>query len=573
MTAIRLTPIVPTVTSAMATASDPIRVSAGRLTDAPMMTPIMACATRKPGAGSSSGALPPGPLAPAHRRQRRGEHVVSVSVPDASLTRRSPSWRALALLAVVTTALAVGLTAVVVAVTGDHGSDGSGGTPAASAGPATDPSEPTPTAITAPAPAVSIARRPRITGEPRVGERLVARLPKGAVPAGSAVAFEWRSGGEVIATHRRFRPGPEMVGRTVRVHAVVSQPGFTPATRRSKPAVVAPDNPLADGPWAVYRGEWNGIYPAYQRASGESRRLLGKIALQPRVIWFAANWPVSRIGPAVEDFIAEQHSEFGEDALIQLAVFREWPRGEGGRNKPLSRSEQSEYRAWVDRVATAIGDARVAIVLEPDLGLNAVPNNAHEMRTADPAVRLGLVRYAAERLSDLPRTTVYLDASDSDWLSYAKIVPVLEAAGIEHVRGFALGATHYSSVADNIDYGAGLVEELAARGYPGKRFVIDTADNGRPFTWLQHRAEHPGADYDNAATCRSLRDTTCNTLGVPPTSQVTGHEGLGLTGRQERLATRLVDGYLWFGRPWLVRQNSPFSLSRSLEVARSTPFQ
>lgn len=426
-----------------------------------------------------------------------------------------------------------------------------------------------------PVPEVVVAERPRIKGTPQVGQPLRARLPRAAVPPGARVAFQWLVGGRPVdgATQRTFTPAPDHSGEKVAVRAVVSLPGHTPATRRSEAEIVAADNPLAAGPWAVYRGEWNGIYPAYQRASGENKRLLAKIALQPRVIWFAANWPTSRIGAAVDEFIAEQQAEFGEDALIQLAVFREWPREEAGRHIPLTRSEQSDYRAWVDRVAAAIGDARVAMVLEPDLGLNAVPNDPRSKRVADPSVRLSLVRYAAQRFSRLPRTTVYLDASDSDWLSLAKIVPVLEAAGIEYLRGFALGATHYSSVADNIEYGAALVDALAAAGHPGKHFVIDTADNGKPFTWLQHRAEHPGADYDNAATCRSTSDTTCNTLGVPPTAQVTGHAGLGLTPLQEQLADRLVDAYLWFGRPWLVRQASPFSLSRSLEVARTTPFQ
>ena len=212
-------------------------------------------------------------------------------------------------------------------------------------------------------------------------------------------------------------------------------------------------------------------------------------------------------------------------------------------------------------------------MLEPDLGLNAVPNNSWETRTADPAVRLGLVRYAAQRFSGLPRTSVYLDASDADWLSISKIVPVLEAAGVTYARGFALGATHYSSVGDNIDYGMRILDALAADGISGKKFVIDTADNGRPFTWTQHRSEHPGADFDNAATCRSTSDTTCDTLGVPPTTDVTDQRGLDLTAKQRIDALRYVDGYLWFGRPWLVRQASPFSLTRSLDVARSTPFQ
>jgi hypothetical protein len=425
-------------------------------------------------------------------------------------------------------------------------------------------------------PQVSAGAAPRLTATPVAGEKLVAKVRKqrGWTP-GVRFSYQWLLDGRPIAgaTRRTLVPSDRMIGRRVRVQVVGQVPGYLPAVSRSKARTVLPDNPLAGGAWAVYRGPWNGIYPAYERASGESKRLLGRIALQPRVIWFAADFSTGSIGPQLDRFIAEQQAEFGKDALIQIAVFREWPRGEGARGKPLSRSEQSAYRAWIDNAARAIGDARVAMVLEPDLGLNAIPNNSWETRTADPAVRLGLVRYAAQRFSQLPRTTVYLDASDSDWLAMSKIIPVLESAGIQYVRGFALGATHYSSVGDNIDYGMQIIRELEADGISGKKFVIDTADNGRPFTWMQHRNEHPGADFDNAATCRSVSDTTCDTLGVPPTTDVAGDLGLDLTDRQRASALRNVDAYLWFGRPWLVRQASPFSLSRSLEVARSTPFQ
>jgi hypothetical protein len=417
---------------------------------------------------------------------------------------------------------------------------------------------------------------PKVAARPVAGAKLVAAVPKKrGWTRGVRFAYQWLVDGKRLpgATKRTLVPTDELVGRTLSVRVTGQVPGYRPAVARSKPQTVLPDDPLAGGRWAVYRGPWNGIYPAYQRAGGEEKRLLGRIALQPRVIWFASEFSTSSIRTQLDRFIAEQQAEFGKDALIQIAVFREWPHGEGGRGKPLSGSEQAAYRAWVDAAADAIGDARVALVLEPDLGLNAIPNNSWETRTADPAVRLGLVRYAAKRFSGLPRTSVYLDASDSDWLSVSKIVPVIEAAGVEYARGFALGATHYSSVGDNIDYGMKIVDALEADGIHGKKFVIDTADNGRPFTWLQHRSEHPGADFDNAATCRSVSDTTCDTLGVPPTTDVADQPGLDLTARQRTDALRYVDAYLWFGRPWLIRQASPFSLSRSLEVARSTPFQ
>jgi hypothetical protein len=435
---------------------------------------------------------------------------------------------------------------------------------------------PTPTTPPAPPPQVSAGRAPKIVSDPVAGRKILPQIHKkrGWTP-GVRFTYQWLLDGKPIpgATKRGLVPTATMIGHRVKVQAIGQVPGYLPAVSVSKPRTVLPDNPLAGGEWAVYRGPWNGIYPAYQRAGGEQKRQLAKIALQPRVIWFASDFSPSSIGPQLDRFIAEQQAEFGKDALIQIAVFREWPRGEAGRGKPLSGSEQSAYRAWIDNAARAIGDARVAMVLEPDLGLNAIPNNSWETRTADPAVRLGLVRYAARKFSALPRTSVYLDASDSDWLSMSKIIPVLEAAGVEYARGFALGATHYSSVADNIDYGMQIIRELEADGITGKKFVIDTADNGRPFTWMQHRKEHPGADFDNAATCRSVSDSTCDTLGVPPTTDVAGDLGLDLTDRQRANALRNVDAYLWFGRPWLVRQASPFSLSRSLEVARSTPFQ
>lgn len=406
------------------------------------------------------------------------------------------------------------------------------------------------------------------------GKPLKAKVPRNWDPA-TRLSFQWLVDGRPVegATERRFTPAPKHIGGEVSVEVVGQQPGFAPVTRSSKERVVKPDDPLAGGPWAVYRGDWNGIYPAYRSASGDTRAQLAKIALQPRVIWFAANWPTSQIRGAIDDLIDRQQAEFGDDALIQLAIFREWPHEEAGRGRPLSGAEQADYRAWVDQAASAIGDARVALVLEPDLGLNAIPNNSWELRTADPGVRLSLVRYAAQRFSGLPRTSVYLDASDADWLSTSKIVAVLEAAGVQYARGFALGATHYSSVPDNIDYGKQILDALAADGIADKHFVIDTADNGRPFTWTQHRAEHPGDDFDNAITCRSVSDSTCDTLGVPPTTDVTGEPALGLTAEQEDLALRHVDAYLWFGRPWLIRQATPFSLSRSLEVARSTPYQ
>ena len=47
-------------------------------------------------------------------------------------------------------------------------------------------------------------------------------------------------------------------------------------------------NPLAGVEWGIYRGPLDGLYPAYEQARGESRRLLAKEALRPSVHWLGA---------------------------------------------------------------------------------------------------------------------------------------------------------------------------------------------------------------------------------------------------------------------------------------------
>jgi len=318
-------------------------------------------------------------------------------------------------------------------------------------------------------------------------------------------------------------------------------------------------NPLAGGTWGVYTGSADGVFPAYQRATGTDKALLAKIALRPRVRWFGGWMTADTAAAKLRDYI--RTTQAGDpDVLVQLAVFRLWPQGEGAKDKPLTLAAQDAYRHWVDLAAQAIGGARVALVLEPDLAV--------ALGGWQPQVREQLTAYAAHVFGQLPRTAVYLDASDSDWLSVPRAADMLLHSGIADVRGFALGATHYSSTADNVAYGRDLVAALAAAGVPGRHFVVDTADNGRPFTWLQYRAAHPHGDFDNAKACRTTTQEQCDTLGIPPTTQVADY----LPSALQPAARTSVDGYLWFGRPWLYRQSSPFLRSRALRIARTTPY-
>jgi hypothetical protein len=321
-------------------------------------------------------------------------------------------------------------------------------------------------------------------------------------------------------------------------------------------------NPLAGGTWGVYTGNQDGVYPAWQSATGTAKQLLAKEALRPRVRWMGSWIPNDQIGAKVRDYITQ--TQAGDpNVLVQMAVFREFPRNESHKDDPLTAADQASYRRWIDNAAAGIGSARVAMVLEPDLAVG--------LKGWRPAVRQKLVTYAAQKFGALPHTAVYLDASDSDWLKIPDAVSLLTRSGIRYLRGFALGATHYSSTAENLAYGKKLVAALAKAGVPGRHFVIDTADNGRAFTWLQYYAAHPKGDFDNAQVCTTTSQRRCVTLGIPPTWRVDDSRW-HLSDTARATARRYADGYLWFGRPWLYRQATPFTRYRALAVARTTPF-
>jgi hypothetical protein len=139
--------------------------------------------------------------------------------------------------------------------------------------------------------------------------------------------------------------------------------------------------------------------------------------------------------------------------------------------------------------------------------------------------------------------------------------------GIRWARGFALNSTHYDSTERQVRYAAEVSQALAKRGIPDKYGVINTASNGKPFKGYKYN----GPNFDNARACTSTSDQHCVTLGIPPTVDVADPKW-GLNPHDRRLAARYVDAYMWFGRPWLYNQASPFDMNRALTLARTTPY-
>jgi len=359
-----------------------------------------------------------------------------------------------------------------------------------------------------------------------------------------------------------------MNGRTV-MHRLLAASVIAFLALALAPAVpvgAASPNPLA-GRWGVYTGAWDRTYPAYRHAHGRQKRLFAKVALRPHAAWFA-NPDLDKLRDNLSEYIrASQHGD--PNALVQFALFHQWPRGEGARRTPMTQQEQAAYRTWIDTAVRTIGSTRAMVILEPDLALDAPSGH-----TIDRGVRLSLVRYAAQRLSTLPRTTVYLEVGAPDWLAVPTATRLLLDAGVGYTRGFAVGGTHHTSVGADVNYATRIVAQLARSGYPDKHAVLDTADNGRPFTYQQAARKYPRSRFHDLGICRTRRERRCVTLGIPPTAHVTGHRrALHLTRRQDARLAAVVDAFVWLGRPWRGNGGSTFAPRRLLQAARTTPFR
>jgi endoglucanase len=358
------------------------------------------------------------------------------------------------------------------------------------------------------------------------------------------------------------RAGAALVAAVCAALALASSPARAGVANAGVPGASAA-NPISGLPWGVYTGPDNDVYPSYRRAEGQARHLLSLIANRPRVQWEGAWWPNSQARSVARDYI-DDTTHGNPNVLSQIAVFRLVPWEDDACHGLPSAAEQASYKQWVDEFAAGIGDARVALVLQPDLPFElCVPHHSR--------LPMQLVAWAAQRFSALPHTTVYIDVGSADWVSVRQATSLLRSAGVRYARGFALNATHYDSTQAEVLFGAQVVGALARAGVRGLHFVVNTADNGRPFTYQQFHRRFPSVNFGQPPVCRTRASRLCVTLGIPPTTNVASRRW-GMSRRARAVAARWVDGYLWIGRPWLDFQASPFDLQRSLAIARTSPY-
>jgi endoglucanase len=250
---------------------------------------------------------------------------------------------------------------------------------------------------------------------------------------------------------------------------------------------------------------------------------LAAVLAKPRFRWFGPWVPNTVIKRTVRDFIGAVQQGDAE-AGVQIAAFTLVPWGDAACRKLPSLGQRRAYGRWIHELQYAVGRTRAVVVLQPDMPfVRCIP------RRSSWAVED--VAWAARELAELERTTVYIDAGAADWVPVNQVADILRRAGIRHVRGFALNVTRFDSTRRQLDYGRRLLNRLKRFGIHRKGFIVNTAQNGRPFT-----PQSALATSRSGRTCVDDLDSRCVAFGQPPTTR-TGFRG--------------ADALLWVGRPAL----------------------
>lgn len=231
--------------------------------------------------------------------------------------------------------------------------------------------------------------------------------------------------------------------------------------------------------------------------------VLARIAVQPSSQW---------LGDDNARGIAQQVS-WTATGVGRTPVFVVYniPHRDCGLYSAGGATDAAAYRTWVSGVASALGDRKAWVILEPD----AVPHTLDGCngRADLAAERYGLLAFAVQEFKRNPQTRVYLDAGNPGWTADRRaLADALRRSGIAAADGFSVNVSNFFSTDQSASYGAELSGLLG-----GKPFVIDTSRNGNgplsPEAWCNP----PG-----------------RRLGSPPTDR-TGRPG--------------VDAYLWIKNP------------------------
>ena len=326
-----------------------------------------------------------------------------------------------------------------------------------------------------------------------------------------------------------------------------------------------PSNPLAGREWGVYRGLQDPAMIGWNQLGQSQQDQLAPIAMMHKAKFFGRWITDAQAYQKTKEYIADTQ-DGDPQRLTILTLFRMFPwEGEASILKRLpTPAEQASYKKFVNGMAQAIGDNRVAVVLQPDgfFAWKAAKVLAPKVGRKKALLPSRMLAWTSKTLAQAgPNVSVYVDMGSEDW-ALGKVAPVakfLKLCGVKYARGFSLDVSHKNYVDREILFAQKVSQALAKMGLPGKHAVIDTSDNGQPFAGKEINPPGGSGPYTPPGEIdpctKKNQGSPCTALGIPPTTDV-DNPLWGLSPAVDKAAAQYVDAYLWVSRPWLPDQGA-----------------
>jgi endoglucanase len=183
---------------------------------------------------------------------------------------------------------------------------------------------------------------------------------------------------------------------------------------------------------------------------------LAALQLVPRGVWLDGGTPA-----AVTKLVSQTLLEARLTGTVPLFVLYNIPGRDCGGYSAGGAETTADYEAWVNAIASTIGNAEVVVALEPDALANLPQDCGYDTDGSLTTNRYLQLGYALGTLEQLPRTSVYLDAGHSAWHSVGDMAQRLVAAQTVSAslpataasQGFFLNASNYQPTPQEIEYG------------------------------------------------------------------------------------------------------------------------
>jgi endoglucanase len=291
----------------------------------------------------------------------------------------------------------------------------------------------------------------------------------------------------------------------------------------------------------------------------QDAKLIRAMVSVPSALWITAGTPAQARRAAAEAVEKKK--------TVAVLVAYNIPGRDCGLYSAGGAQTSADYAAWIDGLASGIGNAQAVVILEPD-GLASMDCLSPEHQ----AERLAEMNAAVDRLEQQPQAIVYLDGGNSHWQAVGNIAKRLVDAGIARAQGFFLNVSNYNRTENEVHYGTWVSKciafgqdteeggwrlghyEWCASQYYSPNGPVNPDDTS---TWHYTDAWYDGAMGTAVPTEHFVVDTSRNGQGpwhpsvsYPDAQDWCNPPGRGL-GQRPTAATGapLVDALLWVKVP------------------------